>query len=86
MFSGWACREEAGWVEQAWPLAACPVKLGWVASFTRFRPQTDHNLPLSYFLTSPNAETYGKVQMARPLPSVVSLSVSLRKGRPSCPS
>lgn len=53
VFSGWACREEAGWVEQAWPLLACPVKLGWVVGFTRFRSQADHNLSLSYFLTSP---------------------------------
>jgi hypothetical protein len=53
VFSGWACREEAGWVEQAWPLLASPVKLGWVVGFTRFRSQADHNLSLSYFLTSP---------------------------------
>lgn len=86
MFSGWARGEEAGWVEQAWPLVACPVKLGWVAGFTRSRSQDDHNLLLSYFLTSPNAETYGRVQMAMPLSSIVILSVLLRKGRPFCPS
>lgn len=33
VFSGWVCREEAGWEERAGPLWACPVKLGWVVGF-----------------------------------------------------
>lgn len=71
------CREEAGWVEQTWSPAACPVKLGWVSGFTRSRSQADHNLPPSYFLTSPMLSLMGR------WPCHSLSSVLLGKGRPS---